>query len=142
MGPGPAAAELVIRSVRPPEGRGNLCWPVRLIRWGWAVSGAGIGHVKGPLWKPGDGLLAFVKAQQVWVRDHPVSQAWWLAAATLGYWPVSSLVRSTHGPYFWLWLAPVLFFGVTLPRLLWFRTRLQRPYRVRPPREETTGSWW
>jgi len=91
------------------------------------------GELKGPLWKPGNGSWAFLKAQQVWLRDHPTFRAWWLAAAALGFWGTESLARSTHGLGFWVWYGPVLFLTVTVPRELWFRARLQRPYRVRRP---------
>lgn len=92
---------------------------------------SGTGELKGPLWKPGNGFWAFLRAQNVWLRDHPVFRLWWLVVALLGFWAYKYLTRSAHGLGFWLWLGPVLFLGVTVPRLLWFRVRLQRPYQVK-----------
>ena len=98
--------------------------------------------VKGPLWRPGDGVRAFFSASSTWIRDHRASSVFWLAAGALITWATEALVSPNHGLLrFSLSLAAILFLGVTLPRLLWMRAQLQRPYEVRPRRRET-GSWW
>jgi len=64
------------------------------------------GRLKGPLWRPGDGFVAFLKADRVWLRDHPTSRLWSLVVIGLASWATESLVRSARGLGFWRWLGP------------------------------------
>jgi len=107
-------------------------------RGGVAVGDAGT--EKGPLWKPGDGLRSFTRAERAWVMDHPTFRLLLALTATVGTAVSDLLSRHIQGLDRWVVVALIpATLGVFIQ--LWLRGQLQRPYTLSPVRQPSR-SWW